>query len=583
MMWGRRVDFDFNLRHYEAVLCHNMENLKAMNKNNAKITILIMLIAAVVTLGVQAAGTGGKKAPKTKRKRMVQYKKPTREVVTLIANGKAKEAVARCEAFLAKNPKDTEHQYLLAMAYANLKQIDKAHQAMLAALAVGVPFERFIVGPRDLLAPLTDSEAFKKYAVARKASKSPVLQGPMLGTMTDSSVRIWVRTADESVVQAAAASGADIQAKSPTKWVKSQPVKTCKGDDYTAVIEIGGLQADTEYVYTLSVDGKPTSPLENMTFRTYPAANKGAVFTIAFGGGAGYTPWNEHMWNTIGKRKPQAMLLLGDNVYVDMPTVHQTQRYCYYRRQSRPEFRTLTARTPVYAIYDDHDFGTNDCIPGPEIDTPQWKRPVWKLFTENWANPYYGGGAKQPGCWFDFQIADVDFIMLDGRYYRNKPKQGVKSSMLGAAQKKWLLAKLKAAKGTFKVICSPVPWTFHAKGPSGDTWNGFREERDEIFSFLAANKVDGVLLLSADRHRSDAWKLKRPDGYPLYEFESSRLTNMHVHGNQPGSLFSYNKKNSYGQLTFDTKAADPTVTYKIFSIDDELIHTFTVKKSAIKH
>jgi len=551
---------------------------------NSKTPLIIILIAAVTVTGLPGARPARPKRKRpAKSKRKIQYKKPTREMITLVANGQADQAVKRCTAFLADNPKDTEYRFLLAVAYANLKQIDKAAEAMSKAVEVGVPFERFIAGPRDLLSPLTSSEAFKKYAAARKTAPPVVLHGPMLGSMTDTSVSIWVRTAAAASVTAAAATGHDIQAKQPTKWTKSAPAKTTKADDYTAVIEITGLKPGTEYVYALTVDGKSVDPLEQMEFRTFPARGKSAKFSIAFGGGAGYTPWNEHMWTTIDKRRPLAMLLLGDNVYIDMPTVHQTQRYCYYRRQSRPEFRALVARTPVFAIYDDHDFGTNDCIPGPDIDTPQWKRPVWKLFTENWANPYYGGGAKQPGCWFDFQIADVDFIMLDGRCYRTKPKLGAKSSMLGPAQKKWLYEKLKNAKGTFKVICSPVPWTFKAKGKSGDTWNGFQEERNEIFAFLAAEKIDGVILLSADRHRSDVWKLTRPDGYALYEFESSRLTNIHVHAPQRGSLFSYNKKNSYGQLTFDTTKSEATVTYRIFSIDDELIHTFSVKKSEIKH
>ena len=37
-------------------------------------------------------------------------------------------------------------------------------------------------------------------------------------------------------------------------------------------------------------------------------------FTIAFGGGSGYVPENERVWNTIGALEPRAVLLLGDNV-----------------------------------------------------------------------------------------------------------------------------------------------------------------------------------------------------------------------------------------------------------------------------
>ena len=53
---------------------------------------------------------------------------------------------------------------------------------------------------------------------------------------------------------------------------------------------------------------------------------------------------------------------------------------------------------------------------------------LWRIFFFYWANPAYGGGDAQPGCWYDFVIGDVHFIMLDGRYYRTRKPQ---PSMLG--------------------------------------------------------------------------------------------------------------------------------------------------------
>jgi alkaline phosphatase D len=155
--------------------------------------------------------------------------------------------------------------------------------------------------------------------------------------------------------------------------------------------------------------------------------------------------------------------------------------------------------------------------------------------------------------------------------------------MLGPIQKKWLLDKLKNSQATFKVIVSPVPWSLATKGEARDTWNGFKSERQEIFDFLAENQINGVILLSADRHRSDAWRIDRTNGYPLYEFESSRLTNQHVHELMPNALFGYNEKQSFGLLTFDTTQDDPTVKYQIVSIDNEIIHTLELKLSMIAH
>ena len=268
--------------------------------------------------------------------------------------------------------------------------------------------------------------------------------------------------------------------------------------------------------------------------------------------------------------------------YIDAPTMLEMHHYCYARRFSRPEWRRLVSSTPVYAIYDDHDFGTNDSWGGPEIDTPMWKRKVWEVFKQNWVNPSYGGGNDNPGCWFDFHLGDVHFIMLDCRYYRTNPKEP-NPSMLGPVQKAWLMETLKQSKGTFRVICSSVPWVYEAKGDSLDTWNGYKAERTKIFDFLAANKIGGVLLLSADRHRSDLWKIERPNGYALYEFNSSRLTNIHKHPEMKNAIFSYNKAQSFGLVTFDLTAADPSVTYAVVNIDGEKVHEMAVKKSALTH
>jgi len=172
--------------------------------------------------------------------------------------------------------------------------------------------------------------------------------------------------------------------------------------------------------------------------------------------------------------------------------------------------------------------------------------------------------------------------MLDGRYYRSDPRRE-NPSMLGEAQKKWLFNKLKSSQATFKVLASPVPWAFGAKPGSLDPWQGYKAEREQIFSSLEANKIDGVILLSADRHRSDVWKIERENGYDLYEFESSKLTNIHTHKLMPGALFGYNKKCSFGLLTFDTTKPDPQVIYQIINIDNEVIYNLSLKKSQLTH
>ncbi|MEL6650332.1 MAG: alkaline phosphatase D family protein, partial [Bacteroidota bacterium] len=115
------------------------------------------------------------------------------------------------------------------------------------------------------------------------------------------------------------------------------------------------------------------------------------------------------------------------------------------------------------------------------------------------------------------------------------------------------------------------PMTPGTKPGSLDTWDGHAVEREELLDFLRENQIGGVLLLAADRHRSDLWEIKRKNAYPLYEMMSSRLTNVHVHPIMPGSLFGYNEKCSFGMLDFETDTPEPSFTYRIINIDNETV------------
>jgi len=510
-----------------------------------------------------------------------QYKKNNRDAIGLIVDGKYDAAIRSLQQELQdyqihftshhrRYPVDLEALFGLALAYANTGDTTTAMACVRRALDAGLPVERFQAGPRDLLQPLQRTEAFRQLMQPLAVE---LLHGPLLGSVTDHSARFWVRTMHAVPVEV-------VLSRSPSlrPILRKAQAATDPDEDYTAVLAVGDLQPDTRYYYRVRVNGENQPRV--WQFHTFPERGTPAAFQIGFGGGAGFTPWHEYMWNTLDDHGLRAMLLLGDNVYIDHPTYPDVQRYCYYRRQSRPEFRSFAASTPLYAIWDDHDFTENDQWGGPAIDTPPWKRPVWQVYKQNWNNPSYGGGAEQPGCWFRFSIADVDFFMLDGRYYRTDPADP-HPSMLGPVQKQWLFQALQASRGTFKVLVSPVPWAFGTKPGSRDTWEGYKQERAEIFSFLTENKINGVILLSADRHRSDLWRIDREGAYPLYEFESSKLTNVHTHKEIPGALFGYNQKCSFGKLLFDTDRPDPTVSYEIYSIDNELVDKITLSRSEL--
>jgi alkaline phosphatase D len=397
--------------------------------------------------------------------------------------------------------------------------------------------------------------------------------GPVLGTVTDSTARFWLRTPGPATVQVVVKKEKDASAE-----MKTDRMRTQAHSDFSTILEIKNLMPSTSYEYDVLVNGESVYENNRPVFRTYPSKGQKARFSVGFGGGARYNPEKERMWDVIASYSPDAFLFLGDNVYIDLPHSRTKQRVHYYRRQLRPEYRRLSASTAMYAVYDDHDLGKNDCAGGLDPFEPEWKFASWKVFRENWNNPYYGGGEKQPGCWFDFSIGDVDFFMLDNRYYRSFED----GTMLGPAQKEWLFSKLKSSQATFKVIASGVLWTEHADKGGKDSWWGVKQEREAIFSLIEEEKIDGVILLSADRHRTDVYKIHRPNGYDLYEFETSKLTNDHTHGTKKEALFSYNQGNYFGLLSFDLTKTDPEVTFQCITMERKSVFQLTLQRSQLE-
>ncbi|MCP4849142.1 MAG: alkaline phosphatase family protein [Verrucomicrobiaceae bacterium] len=393
--------------------------------------------------------------------------------------------------------------------------------------------------------------------------------GPMLGDLSDVGGAVWLRTPAPARVEILI--GDEVKASG----------NTVKSGDLATVLRFDGLKPQTEYAYDIAVDGERVFGEEGSRprFRTFPSRVMVSRFEVCFGGGARYNHSKERIWNTIAARKPAAFLWLGDNLYIDDPKSRTRQRTYYYRRQLRPEFRRMVAASAQYSIWDDHDFGANDVSGGIAVDKPEWKLPVWRVFKENWLNPAYGGGEKHPGCWYSFNIGDVDFFMTDGRYYRDFKKA---KTMLGDVQKRWLLDALKASKATFRVIASGTLWTEHADKGGADSWWGVREEREEILSLIDRENIGGVILLSADRHRTDVYQIHRPDGYTLYEFETSKLTNDHTHGTKKEALFSYNKGNYFGSLSFDLNGDDPVMTFRCITIEGREVYALPLKRSDLQ-
>jgi alkaline phosphatase D len=500
----------------------------------------------------------------------------------LLLDGRVEEAVALCEQRLAADRTELESLYVLALARGQQGRPDDANRLLETALALGLPPERLLADRSPLMTRLQETVVWRH--VARESPG--LLHGPMLGAMTPTGVRVWIRTLKESEVEVRTSTRGDFEHPDARAVARTRAA-----DDYTGIVTIGGLQPATRYRYQVRIDGRPAPQGEGWEFRTFPRENTPEAVRIAFGGCAKYFPAHERNWDTIRLRQADAFLILGDNVYLTLPgAVGPLHNYTYHQRQSRPEFRRLVAGVPTFAIWDDHDAGMDDIFLGPYPDKPAWKVEYLELFRRNWNNPSYGAPPEWPGVWHSVRVGPVECFMLDGRYYREnflKPKP----SMLGPVQKAWLRRALAASTAPFKLLVSPVAWADDAKiekTPSGvtvyakDTWSGFREERAEIFDFLAEHKIGGVILVSSDRHRHDVRINHRPRGYPLLEIETAWLTNETGTEGSGKPIFEYLDGPGFGFFTFEPGAAEPRVVAEIITIRGEPVFRREVKLSELR-
>ncbi len=239
---------------------------------------------------------------------------------------------------------------------------------------------------------------------------------------------------------------------------------------------------------------------------TWPGAGYGAGFGI---------------FDAIAAQKPDLMLWLGDNTYLQQPDYYDPASMAarYRRQRAFAPLQPLLAATAHLAIWDDHDYGPNDADGSYVL-----KGETLGLFQRYWPNPSFGL-PDVPGAFGMARYGDVLFFLLDDRYYRSPDAwpDGPDKTMFGARQLEWLKAALVSAPRSALKIVAAGGQLWH-RGSRFEGWHQFATERAAFAEWLVRARIEGVVFLSGDRHLGELLKIERPDAYPLYEFTSSPLT-----------------------------------------------------------
>jgi alkaline phosphatase D len=255
------------------------------------------------------------------------------------------------------------------------------------------------------------------------------------------------------------------------------------------------------------------------------------ITTIGFGSCARQER-PQPIWDTIHAAHCDAFVLLGDNIYADT-TDQAVFRSKYAQLAAMPGFARLRATTPLFATWDDHDYGTNDGGAGFSAAAVAQKE-----FCDFFQVPDNSPRRTTPGIYDCVTLGPagkrVQLILLDTRMFRSPikkdpanpkvtiPNTDPGATVLGEEQWVWFERRLREP-AEIRVVVSSIQVIANEHG--SEKWDNFPKERARFLELLRRTQAKGVLVISGDRHMAELSALKPAAGigYPLYDLTTSGL------------------------------------------------------------
>ncbi len=238
------------------------------------------------------------------------------------------------------------------------------------------------------------------------------------------------------------------------------------------------------------------------------------------------------IWDTIHAAHCDAFVLCGDNIYGDSsdPVVLRNK---YAQLAAMPGFIKLRQTTPLFATWDDHDYGINDGGAGFS-----GAAAAQKEFCDFFQVPADSTRRTTPGVHdcvtFGPAGKRVQLVLLDTRMFRSPlkkdpanpkvtiPNNDPGATVLGEEQWTWFERRLREP-AEVRVVISSIQLI--AKEHGSEKWDNFPKERARFLELLRRTQAKGVVVISGDRHLAELSVLTSADGapYPLYDLTTSGL------------------------------------------------------------
>ena len=361
---------------------------------------------------------------------------------------------------------------------------------------------------------------FCLFFIQVNAQKPTLLSGPVIGSVTTNSAKIWIAYKGKSDNVIALFDAKNKEVKFPTNldYIKN------KKDVIAMTLSFTGLRENTEYIITVKFNDQIMSDSYKLT-----TLSKAPIKDFSFIAGSCFLEWpngfGKMFFPGAHKRIFEPMirdtsadfnLWMGDNTYLLFGQWNSFEKN--FKRQLKTRttnklYSKYLMSRHNYAIWDDHDFGPNDCNGNFAL-----KDTSLKIFTHFWPNESFGiPGTK--GIFSSFKQYDCEFFLLDDRYYRSDEDDST-GKLLGDEQMQWLKLNLLQSKATFKFIVTGSQVL--NKQTEKECWmSDYPADTKDFLSFIDNNNITGLMFLTGDRHLTRVIKDTSFTNYPLYDFTIS--------------------------------------------------------------
>ena len=391
-----------------------------------------------------------------------------------------------------------------------------------------------------------------------KVEKQPTLggqpilaQGPFLGDVASARAKVWARFGSPGVYRLVVEGGLT---RIETTAEASPENDHCVG------WQLNGLEPEHRYRYQIWSGDQLIMEDASAYLETLPTQTEPAVTRLAIGSCAREGPDSRAVWRRMAAVDPDAILLLGDTPYIDTTDL-AVQRRRYAEFAAVPEFADLLRNRPLYATWDDHDYGLNDS--DGRLDGKENAR---RAFVEFHANPSYGDGDE--GVYTKFRLGGAEIFLLDTRYFSRTESSPISDgpTLLGTRQWEWLRDGLRSSTAPFKILASGMIWNYAVRPGKPDHWDSYREEKEALFQFLGRERISGVVLMGGDVHRTRVLRYDTNDsvGYPLTELITSPIHDgggamVANNAPHPDLIHDSGEPHSFLLLTVDTTSSPSTL------------------------